>query len=182
MQRREAILRLLGVGAATAVVPALGAAGDKKPPRFDPFENYLLHFTGWKPSYDGAMYVGQWLAWPSLGFGQSNELVPDREPYLYLNVPGMIGGLYAPGDTFNVSNRQREPVLWQTSERERQALISEGREYIEQLVRVFQGRSHRAMRYRCPLYNFPLGSGIGIIVEDIGPEPEYTFGFTGFKP
>jgi len=161
MNRREMFQRIAGVGLAASVVPAV----DAKTPIQDylSYQDYLLRWTGWKPSQDYVWLVGQWLAWPSRGFGKE---IDDRQPLLYLNVPGMIGGPYLPGHVFNISNRSRGYVTRDTSDREREFLITEGMEYIEQLVDAFRRRPHRDIGWRCPLYNFPMTDGRGIVAEN----------------
>ncbi len=158
-----------------AAQPAPGLAA--LPGQLAPYQylDYEIHFTGYKPSYESNLYQGQWLAWP---IRRSADPTPDEQPYLYVNVPGMIGGPFQPGSVFNLVSRNRH-VSAATSEVDRQAYVAEGRTYIEQLVRLFHQTTAERAYYG--LYTFPFDQHTRFQLER-APSPVFGFGFTGFEP
>lgn len=184
MLKRDFLKAILAGGA--ALVPHAGqpgaamSAASEWPTPDHPrmYRGYAYHWTGWKGGIDNAWLCGQWLAWPLRGFGHVD--VPDRELYLYLNVPGFVGGVYHPGAVFNITNRGRY-VDYTTPVGQSDAWLDEGETYIRQLIDVFAGQT--ALKGWAPLYNFPVAPGeIARSVEFALTPVEYSYGFTGFRP
>lgn len=117
------------------------------------YHGYMLYWTGWKGAADHSWLTGQWLAWPLRGFGQAD--FPDRQPYLYLSAPGMIGGPYRAGSMFHIGNRDRV-VLPDTPLMQREIWIADGQRYIQQLVDRYREQTADGCQYE--LSGFPEGT------------------------
>lgn len=131
MHRRSFFGKLIGATAVATQVPSDGLALSAPPlyPTVDQpkrYRTYDYHWTGLKAHQDRTFVVGQWLAWPIRGS-------VEKPPYLYLNVPNFIGGVYHPGYVFDISPKQRwiDPS---TSEDQIRAWILEGERYLVQLM------------------------------------------------
>lgn len=146
INRRRFFSGLLAAGALpVSTLPA------KKPNTWDEeitIGPYRVHWTGWKASTQTNFLVGQWLAWPVV-----RPTTGDEPPYLYLSVPGMIGGPYLPGCVFNISNHD-VVVTDETTEDERAVLIDQGYNYMLQLVDRFREVKWGTLR-GMPYYRFP---------------------------
>ncbi len=121
---------LLGGGGAAALVPRDAAPRPvtEYPTYAHPLlaEGLRLHWSGWKASQETNYLVGQWFAWPE-------PLTPDPV-YYYLNVPGMVGGRYLPGQCFNLMPEGRF-VYPETPEEYKDHLIWEGYARLRELLR-----------------------------------------------
>lgn len=95
------------------------------------FGPYQYGWTGLKPIPDQALWVGQWLAWGTPGL-----LV--KPPYLYLTVPGFIGGVYYPGQVFNLTTRLNRMITPEQTPSQMRAWIQEGHLYLMELMHAFQ--------------------------------------------
>ena len=58
----------------------------------EPYGDFVYGFTGMKPSYQVMGLAGQWVA-----------ARRDPELHLYVAVPGLVGGEYHKGDTFDIA-------------------------------------------------------------------------------
>lgn len=107
------------------------------------YGRYACRWTGWKGSVESDWRVGQWLGWPLAGMGQPD--FPDREPYLYVNVPGFVGGVYLPGAVFNLSSYGR--VVDPTTPRAKaDRWLLQGVNYLHQLITQYQGTPMRDLQ------------------------------------
>ncbi len=138
MDRRTLFKALVGAG-------GVGALGGRRaearqtteyPTYAHPFyaDDLRLHWTGWRDSQAHRWLVGQWLAWPEQG-------TQGDVAYYYLNVPGMQGGRYYPGDSFNLTMRSYEwhYVFPETAEAEKDRLIWAGYECLRDVLREARG-------------------------------------------
>lgn len=159
MQRRDLLKRLLFVGATPAVVTP--GASMHATPRLDPWTTLDLEFTGvitygpyryyWsglKRNIDHSYLVGQWLACPL----NADALDGHHEPYLYVNVPGFVGGAYAPGYTFNLQSNGRFIIDGATSPDQARTWILRGRDHLLQLMERFRTTTARDLPV-LPMYN-----------------------------
>lgn len=101
---------------------------NKFPTMGDPwtFGPYRYCWTGLKPLPDHVIIVGQWVAWGS------------GLPYLYVTVPGFIGGVYYPGQVFNLTTRMNRMITPEQTPEEILGWIREGMGYLMELMDVFQ--------------------------------------------
>lgn len=180
MDRRSALKGLFGVGGfAGAVTPKTVPA--RQWPTWDRplnYQGYLAHWTGWKSHTDSAMQFGQWLAWPMKGFGQRD--FPDRQPYLYVAVPGMIGGAYFAGACFNITTFDDRVVDAATPVETRDTYVAQAESYIRRLVDVLGPCSSRqAWHYGGRLDREETWRDIQRAIDE--PAPAYKFGFSEFK-
>ena len=163
MASRRAFLRrctqgagaLVGVASITSTAPAISLAAPQPfPTESQPliYRDYRLFWTGWKAAQDHTWGCGQWIAWPLIGHGQAH--FPARAPYLYLSVPGFIGGPYRPGSVFNICNRDRV-MMEDTPVAQRDRWVLEGQGYLQQLVDAYRGM-RAADLHDWDLYEFPL--------------------------
>lgn len=158
MNRRGFFQRLSGVAAAAAipVAPAVTKvvrSMDGWPTVHQPLVRgtHEIHWTGWKASQEHNWLVGQWIAWPRrVGPGPNGRLTV---PFLYVNVPGFIGGPYRPGNVFHLGSRTRL-VMLDASDDTLGKYIEEGRGYIIQLADAFCGDHPESIGYG--LYEFPV--------------------------
>lgn len=121
MDRRTLILSLLGGGAIAK--PAFMASDTiLRYPTIDyplNYQGFHLHWSGWKASQENRWLAGQWFAWP-------DPLTPDSL-YYYLSVPGMQGGRYVPGASFNLTMHSGDSYVYpETPDGEKDRLIWEG--------------------------------------------------------
>ncbi len=102
---------------------------------------YRYHWTGLKSGFENSYLVGQWLAWPTPNRNGTYAYNPDHEPpYLYVNVPGFVGGVYHPGHSFNIASRERF-IIPGTSEDQIHAWIGEGERYLVKLMNAYCDRT-----------------------------------------
>ena len=115
---------------------------------------YRYHWTGLKSGLDNAWMCGQWLAWPTPDARGVYRYDPDvRPPYLYVNVPGFVGGVYHPGHSFSIVSRDRF-ILPGTHADQIHGWIAEGELYLRELMETYSDL--KASKVRALLYHFPL--------------------------
>lgn len=158
MQRREILKRLFLAGTTPALVAPIAA----RSPRVDPWDAldvefgpfvvhgaYRYHWTGLKRNIDNSYLVGQWLAWPA-----ETPCDDDHVPYLYVNVPGFVGGCYAPGHVFNLQSNGRFILSGATSPDQAREWILRGRLYLHRLMGTYERTRARDLLYHVyPVYN-----------------------------
>ncbi len=135
MKKRDFLKVLFGLGGSLATSPKVAHASSVSEwPDIDHpkvYRDYRYHWTGLKGSQENTWVVGQWIAWPILGHGIPD--FPNRQPFYFLSVPGMIGGPYAPGSIFNICGRGRL-ITSHTAEDQIHEWIASGERYIRALI------------------------------------------------
>lgn len=137
MNKRDFLKNALAIAGALAV-PVASVKAEPRPmmPKQREYLGYTYFWTGLKASHENSWKVGQWLAWPLRGFGHAD--VVDREPYLYVSIPGCIGGPYIAGSVFNITNRNRI-ITYETPDWMVEMWVDEGERYIRQLIEAYHG-------------------------------------------
>ncbi len=132
MDRRTLLQTLVGVGGVGALgtdARSLGSVTEYPTIAHPNFVDGLrLHWSGWKGAQEHRWLVGQWFAW---GWGSGPW--GDDSVYYYLNVPGMVGNRYDPGDCFNITPQGRY-VYPETPGPEKDRLIWEGYAHLLKLL------------------------------------------------
>lgn len=165
-------LALVGVRAVVDTPPATPMWTHVAVSRDRGYRGYDLSWTGWKAQPDSYMLVGQWIATRRDLLLAGDMSIPGAS--LYVNVPGFIGGYYHPWNVFNLTTRYERVCTPQTSDAQAQAWLTQGLGYITQLVdrAIDHGFANCPSYYSFPVVDWPA----------LDPQPEYSFGFTGFKP
>ena len=164
--RREFFRRVLGAAALPAALPvAVEILPTSAPPRIWPgslreakdYRGFKIFWTGWKSSLEHTMQVGQWLAWrqgtfhygpmPGGSYARDGQfdiskrttvILDERACYLYVSVPGMIGGRYYPYQVLNCAQRSEHLVTLATPEAVKDAYVAEGYGYIHKLADYYE--------------------------------------------
>jgi hypothetical protein len=71
------------------------------------YHDWEVHWTGWKRSYDTAVLVGQWLAWPHPKY---RPFAFDKGRYFYASTPGNQGE-YQKGECFDITPQRFIPAI-----------------------------------------------------------------------
>jgi hypothetical protein len=177
MNKRDFLKNIAAVGGAF-VLPTVPVKATPRPmmPREKEYLGYTYFFSGIIGAQDTTLKVGHWLGWPLRGFQQRD--VPDRESFLYVSVPGFIGGPYLTGMMFNLTQRGGRHITFDIPSSVVESWIDEGEIYIRQLIEAYHGKSAATISNHAG-FTFPQEHPIQ--VETL-PLPTYEFGFTGFKP